>query len=670
MRRNSVLTPATAMLAAAVYLAGSGAAVDSIASDDLGGTAAHCFQDIALDDFQSIEFNADRLLVEGPSVIGFEGPRAIIEFETSVPTPAAVVRFGPLTLAGGVREALFRKVAGERLESGETATTHRIEVDVSKLESSSYDLYYIEGGGGEVAYRLEVYDPRWGSAGLYDRRFRYVREGPRKTGEYALASTMTFGPFVDLVGPDSFVISWETDVPARGAVVLADTTFADPEVSLTHEVAVDGLLPDSDYEYRVRYGPDDAHTGAFRARTAPEEGAGGCRFAYASDSRGGAGGCEHDLEGVNHATLKAILADAVSKEVDLMLFGGDLVDGYTTSEDAFRSELDSWKRAAGSVAFSLPIYEGVGNHEQLGDYMAAPEPGQPDKRFIVHCDREGAESLESVFSSEFTNPTGSCYGFSLRPEELLDDRWRVSTGPDYAETVYSFNRGNCHFVSINTNYWFTGVMYDETTVRYPSDKEGTALALRVLGGNREGYVLPYQLEWLEQDVAAAEADENIDWIFVFTHEPAFPNGHLYDAMFWGAPGKGHEGGLNDASVPLGDVIDMRNRFWGVLAHSPKVVAFMCGDEHNYSRTLIDTDIDPGFAHPVWHIVSGGAGAPFYAQDKSVPWVDKVAAFAPVNHYCVFDADHESVSLRVYAANGTLLEDVPDLTAYSLTGGSE
>ncbi len=670
MRRNSVLTLATVLLVVFAHAVACGEAVDSIASDDLQGTTAHCFQDITMDDFQPIEFNADRLLVKGPSVIGFEGPRAIIEFETSVPTPAAVIHFGPITLAGDVREALFRKVAGEELESSETATVHRIEVNVSRLESSSYDLHYIEDGGGEVAYRVEVYDPRWGSAGLYDRRFRYTREGPRKTGEYALALTMTFGPFIDLVGPDSFVISWETDVPAHGAVILADRTFADPDVSLTHEVVVDGLLPDSEYEYRVRYGPDDAQTRVFRARTAPEEGAGGCRFAYASDSRGGAGGCEHSLEGVNHATFKAILAGAVSKEVDLMLFGGDLIDGYTTSEEAFRSELDSWKRAVGMVAFSLPIYEGVGNHEQLGDYLSAPEPGHPGNRFIVHRDREGAESLESVFSSEFTNPTGSCYGFSLRAEERALDG-AVVAGPDYAETVYSFNRGNCHFISINTNYWFTGVMYDGTTVRFPSDQEGTALALRLVGGNREGYVLPYQLEWLEQDVAAAEADENIDWIFVFSHEPAFPNGgHLYDAMFWGQPGKGHEGGLNDHAVPLGDVIDMRNRFWGVLAHSPKVVAFMCGDEHNYSRTLIDTDIDPGFAHPVWHIVSGGAGAPFYAQDTSVTWVDKVAAFAPVNHYCVFDADHEKVSLRVYSANGALLDEVPDLTTYGTTGASE
>jgi len=655
MHRRSSLMLATIMILAVAHSVACGEALDGL----------------TLDDFEPIEYNADRLLVGGPAVVGFEGPKAVIEFETSVPTPAAVIYFGPITLAGGVREVLYRKVAGERLESGETATLHRIEVDVSKLESSSYDLRYIEDGGGEVAYRLEIYDPSWGSSNLYDRLFRYTREGARKTGEYALAPTVTFGPFIDLVGPDSFVISWETDVPAAGAVVVADTVITDRSISLTHEVAVEGLRPDTNYEYRVRYGPDEAHTESFPARTAPEEGADGCCFAYASDSRGGAGGGERSLEGVNHTTLKAILADAVSRDVDLMLFGGDLVGGYTTSEEVFRSELDSWKRAAGSVAFSLPIYEGVGNHEQLGDYLATPEPEQPDRRFIVHRDREGAESVESVFSSEFTNPTGSCYGFSLRPEEQLDDRWQAATGPDYGETVYSFNRGNCHFISVNTNYWFTGVRHDGTTIRYPSDQEGTAVALRLLGGSREGYVLSYQLEWLKEDLAAAEADESIDWVFVFTHEPAFPNGgHLYDGMFWGTPGKGHEGGLNDPSVPLGDVIDMRDRFWGALARSPKVVAFMCGDEHNYSRTLIDTDVNPAFAHPVWHIVSGGAGAPFYAQDKSVTWVDKVAAFAPVNHYCVFDSGHEGVSLRVYSASGALLDEVPDLTAYGSADAPE
>ncbi|MFH1689336.1 MAG: metallophosphoesterase [Candidatus Eisenbacteria bacterium] len=680
MRGTNALALAAVLLVAVVHSAGCGAAIDGVEADGLDGTradgldgaTADDFSSITADDLRPIEFNADRLLVSGPVVVGFDGSKATIEFETSVPTPAAVVRFGPFTFSGNVREALFRKASVEPLGPGETSTAHRIEVDVSSLESSSYDLHYIENGGGDVAYRLEVYDPRAGSSDLYDRRFRYTREGPRKTGDYAVASTMTFGPFVDLVGPDSFVVSWETDVPAPGAVVLADTTFADPEVSLTHEVAVRGLEPALEYEYRVRYGSDDAVVGPFRVRTAPVDGAGGgCRFAFASDSRGGAAGGEHSLEGVNHATLKAILADAVSKEVDLMLFGGDLVDGYTTSEGAFRSELDSWKRAAGSVAFSLPIYEGVGNHEQLGDYLSAPEPGQPGARLILHRDREGPESLEAVFSSEFANPAGSCYGFCLRPEELPQDGGRVVAGPDYAETVYSFNRGNCHFVSINTNYWFTGVMYDGTTVRYPSDKEGTALALGLLGGNREGYVLPYQLEWLEEDLAAAEADENIDWVFVFSHEPAFPNGgHLYDAMFWGEPGKGHEGGLNDPTVPLGDVIDMRDRFWSALAHSPKVVAFMCGDEHNYSRTLIDADIRADFAHPVWHLVSGGAGAPFYAQDRSVTWVNKVAAFAPVNHYCVFDADQERVSLHVYAANGALLDEVRDLTSYGATDGPE
>lgn len=619
--------------------------------------------ELTLRDFAPIEFNARRLIVRGPSVVGFDGHAAVVEFETSVPTPASVVRFGPLTSAGGVVEALHRKVSREDLAPGETAVSHRIEMDVARLESPAYDLRYIEDGGGDVAFRLEVYDPDAGAVRLYDRRFRYVREGPRRTGDYSLAATMTFGPFLDLVGPDSFVVSWETDVPAAGAVVLGDTAVVDASVARVHEVEVGSLRPDTEYLYRVRYGPGGALTDAFSARTAPAPGAPAGRFTFASDSRGGAGGGEHEMEGVNHSVLRAVLTGAVSRGAGFVLFGGDLIDGYTTSEDVFRGELDSWKRAAGAVASSVPIYEGVGNHEELGDYFAAPEPDSPDRRFIVHRDRDGSRSAESVFSSEFVNPVGSCYGFCVRPETVPHDG-ETADGPDYGETVYSFNRGNCHFVSINTNYWFTGVMYDGTTVRYPSDKEGTATALRVLGGNREGYVLPNQLAWLSADLAAAESDDDVDWVFVYGHEPAFPNGgHLYDAMFWGSPGRGGEGGLNDQTVPLGDVIDMRNRFWSILASSPKVVAFMCGDEHNYSRTLIDADVDPAFTHPVWHIVSGGAGAPFYARDASVPWADKVEAFATLNHYCLFEADRERVSLSVYTPGGVLLDEVEDLTAH-------
>lgn len=625
--------------------------------------AAAGLEEITSEDLTTIDYNASPTIADGPKATGFEGAKAVIEFETRVPTPPALVRYGPFIFDGTVEEPVYRRIAYEPAAGDTLIKRHRVLVDVSRLESGLYDTGLVAGGGGVIAYRVEVFDPDWQTSLLHDRRFRYARAGDPKTGEYRVAETMTLGPFVDLVGPHSFVVSWETDTPSEGAVIVGDSIFADAASEVSHEIVVDGLEPGALYEYRVRYGADAAETPRYSVRTAPPPGADGFRFAFASDSRGGAGGGAQEIEGVNHAALRAVFGGVAREGADLMLFGGDLVDGYTSSEDYFRDQLESWKRAAGRVGFSLPIYEGMGNHEEMGDYFDTPDPEHEGKRIILFRDRGGDSSAEAVFADEFVNREGSAYGFGEPVAEARECDAGSTTGPSYAENVYSLNYGNAHFVSINTNYWFTGVQTGARTVRYPSDRDGTALALRVLGGNREGYVLPNQLEWLERDLDAADADPNIDWVFVFTHEPAFPNGgHLWDAMFWGDAGKGHEGGLNDATAPLGDVIDMRNRFWGIVSRHDKVVAVMFGDEHNYSRTLIDSEVDPSFARPVWQIVSGGAGAPFYVQDTSVPWASSVRAFSPVNHYCLFAVQEGRVSLTVRATTGTVIDEVSDLTA--------
>jgi hypothetical protein len=642
--RASLLLPLAAVLAAALP-----------AAADLG--------DITLDDLSPIDYNASPTIAEGPAVTGFEGPKAVIDFETRVPTPPALVRYGPVLFDGSVEEPVYRRIAYEHADGDSLVRRHRVLVDVSRLESELYDTGLIAGGGGVIAYRVEVFDPDWQTSLFHDRRFRYSRAGDPKVGEYRTAETMVLGPFVDLVGPESFTVSWETDAATEGAVIVGDSVFTDHVSGTSHEILVDGRKPGTTYEYRVRYGSDDAETPAYAVRTAPAPGAGGFRFAFASDSRGGAGGGAQQIEGVNHEALRAVLGGVAAEGCDLMLFGGDLIDGYTSAEGYFRDQLESWKRAAGRIAFSLPIYEGMGNHEQMGDYFDTPDPEHDGKRIILFRGREGGGSAESVFADEFVNPQGSAYGLRPPAPESRECSAGSTTGPSYAENAYSFNHGNAHFVSINTNYWFTGVQTGRATARYPSDKDGTALALDILCGNREGYVLPNQLEWLERDLDRADADPNVDWVFVFTHEPSFPNGgHLWDAMLWGDAGKGHEGGLNDPTVPLGDVIDMRNRFWGIVSGHDKVVAVFFGDEHNYSRTLIDSEVDPTFRRPVWQIVSGGAGAPFYVQDTSVPWAHKVRSFAPVNHYCVFGVKEDRVSLTVRSAAGTAIDEVPDLTA--------
>ena len=174
--------------------------------------------------------------------------------------------------------------------------------------------------------------------------------------------------------------------------------------------------------------------------------------------------------------------------------------------------------------------------------------------------------------------------------------------------------------------------------------------------------MPNQMEWLENELSAAQRDLHVDWVFIILHEPPFPNGgHVKDAMYWGTPGSGELGGFNDKTVPYGDVIDMRNRFWKIVSSKSKVLAVLCGDEHNYSRTLIDSSINPDFKFPVWQIISGGCGAPYYVQDKSVPWVDKVKAFTIDKHFCLFSIEGTSVGLDVYNDSSQLLDSISNLT---------
>lgn len=114
--------------------------------------------------------------------------------------------------------------------------------------------------------------------------------------------------------------------------------------------------------------------------------------------------------------------------------------------------------------------------------------------------------------------------------------WYPQNGPATAPkgTIFSFDRGNCHFVITNP-YW-----------RYPA------------GGYTDA-----QLEWLEQDLKSTNQPFN----FIFGHEPAFP-----------------------LSRHVGDSLDQnpenRDRFWKILSENGGQ-AFFCGHTHNLSHVLKD-----------------------------------------------------------------------------------
>ncbi|MEL6759901.1 MAG: hypothetical protein AAFP04_05810, partial [Myxococcota bacterium] len=132
-------------------------------------------------------------------------------------------------------------------------------------------------------------------------------------------------------------------------------------------------------------------------------------------------------------------------------------------------------------------------------------------------------------------------------------------------------------------------------------------------------------------------------LFVFTHEPAFPNGgHVQDAMWY------------RGRIP--EVLERRDAFLEILFRH-EVLAVFFGDEHNYSRTRIDSTLDPKYAGRLWQIITGGAGAPYYARDLTVPWARNVESFEPVHHVVVVDVRGENVWLRAVTTQGETVDAV-------------
>lgn len=125
--------------------------------------------------------------------------------------------------------------------------------------------------------------------------------------------------------------------------------------------------------------------------------------------------------------------------------------------------------------------------------------------------------------------------------------------------VYSFNYGNAHFVC--------------------------------LASYRVSFAT--QAPWLEADLAAANADPNIVWKFVFMHDP------LYTA------GVSHTGNKDELAA------------WGQIFDEQGVDMVFAAHNHFYERTYPIRDnniVPPGNGNGIYYVTSGGGGAPYGTHD--------------------------------------------------------
>ena len=589
-----------------------------------------------------------------------EGKGLVIDLED--PTLMGTVYTGPYPFEAGQADMdYFRFRKSSSVVNG-TGTLRISDFFKEKYNANNWP----DGQGWEmtptIGYRLDLWSLDGADIehlGFYNSVASFANTGDT----YTPVTTILQGPFLSMVNsddPTSVVITWGTDCSCWGSVTVASDkgmneffTVDESHEGVEHAVKVTGLRPDAKYFYFVSCetsGAGQTVSNRYEFRTAPKPGKGTVRIAFVGDSREGVGAGERTYMGVNFKILNWIAQDAYRKNADLMIFGGDLVNGYTTDTEDFKLQLTGWKQAVSGFWRSHPVYPGMGNHETLLNTF------DDGSNYGLSLDKWPYEtsSAETVFADMFYNPENG-------PEPSDSRR------PTYRENVYSFQYGPVLIISFNNNYWWTS--------------NGQVPAY---GGSPEGYIMPDQLEWIEQELEKAENNRTVKYVLLYAQEPVWPcGGHVKDAMWWNGNNNIKAYSLNEVTgevEPAGPgIIEVRNRFWKAVSTSSKVAAVLGADEHEYYRLLIDDNTpvglpeddtngdgvldqyspNPEFVNPVYFVTSGTGGAPYYSREDT-PWEPDV--LTSQHGYTLIEADSHQISLKFITATGQVFDRIDDLMA--------
>jgi hypothetical protein len=398
-------------------------------------------------------------------------------------------------------------------------------------------------------------------------------------------------------------------------------------------------------------------TKVYSFTTPPPRGHGRVCFAYLGDTREGVGGSENAFMGVNRMTLERLVNLAWTKKANFLLAGGDLINGCTSVKEDYSNQFLFWKQTVSGLWHQCPIYTGMGDHELL---LRAFD----DSSHLAFLDRwPYTESSEALFEEAFYNP-----GNGPATKNALQ--------PTYRESVYSFQYGPVKVICMNNTYWVSS---------RPEQ----------FGGAPKGYIMDDQLQWVIQEVKKADQDMTVKYLILYAPELVFPNGGSVDDAMWYKGDNTVRAYVYDAHTKVKTpekkgIIDMRNELVRTLAQCKKVAAVVGGDEHAYSRVLIDKNVPVGdprsddvdndgvlddgrysplsdLRYAVWYFSAGGAGAPYYSEEDT-PWNTywktkvghKAYHYSSQEHMLVFSADEQKISLVVYNPYGEMIDTIDDL----------
>ncbi len=501
-------------------------------------------------------------------------------------------------------------------------------IDITKM-GGRYDMInWKETQKGLIGYRVVKNDGKI----LYDGKVAFKGNSPFMVDTFIIS-----GPYVNKLTPNSAVISFDTNIPAFARIEInnGEKIFFSNGQSKHHEIKVFDLQPNKKYHYKVIL-PESGYEEDYFFKTAPKNGSRQkFTFAYISDCRASRGGGERYLGGVNGYVLKKAAALSLYKNAVFMQITGDVINGYKTTKEETLYEYENFKHILEPYWHYIPFYIGMGNHEALVYKFADGNrwwPVQIDK-FPFSTD-----SSEAVFAKAFVNFEN---GPKSEDGSYLDPNPNKIDFPSYKENVYSYTYANIAMIVLNSDYLYSPSMADR----------------KFTGGNIHGYIMEKQLEWFKKEVEKYTKDENIDHIFVTVHTPLFPNGGHGGQDMWYHGNNEQRAIINGKKAKKG-IIEVRDEMLEIMMKSPKVVAILTGDEHNYNRMKITKDLDlypknwtkekitqKDFFRPLYQINDGAGGAPYYAKEK-LPWSQAAKSFTTQNAVVFFHIDKNSVEMEV------------------------
>lgn len=496
----------------------------------------------------------------------------------------------------------------------------KAEIDITKMKGKYDMISWVEKKYGTIGYRVQDSKGKLRFEGIVS----FEGNGPFKVGDGIIE-----GPTVAITKPNEVILRLKTNREVKVIVSIGGKEIESNGV--LHEILINNLEANTEYDYRVVVGKQEQN---YSLKTAPKPGAREeFSFAYASDSRAGAGGGERNLGGTNFYMVKKLMAYAKMKDVAFMQYTGDLITGYNSNKNVQRLEYSNWKKAIEPWAHYFPVISAMGNHEALS-YNFTPVPNT----WPMGIDRFPfeTESMEAIFAQEFTLPTN---GPDSEDGASYDPSRKTMDFPSYKENVFYYTYDNVAMVVLNSEYW-----YATRITKYPQTS-----------GNAHGYLMENQVKWLKQTLEMLEKDKNIDHVFVTQHTPTFPNGgHENDAMYYGGDNSVR---AIVAGKPVDKgVVDVRDEYLDLLINkSSKVRAILTGDEHNYARTEVgpETNLYPKnwkgkkikLSRTIHQINNGAAGAPYYSQVQ-MPWTDKVSSFSTQNAIVIFSIEGKEIEMKV------------------------